>query len=268
MQWDDNYKIAVDFIDDQHKEWFDKVADFNAAIDQKQVSSEIAHTLKFLVDYSQKHLADEEAYMREIGYPHLDQQIRHHKIFMQHVVGVLTDLKNGKDILPAKLHNFMATWIRQHIMEHDRQIGQFVEKQKAKRNTEEEHPPEHPVVALQKKLKDLSALVKADLITVDDFAAKKKELLSQLVSGDTGLDDNALLVANEKLAMLQKRGLLETDDLTSVRMQLAKRLDLNNVLSRYETPKQKMGALKGLLDDSLITTEQFEKSKTDILRNI
>lgn len=268
MKWNDDYRIEVDFIDSQHKAWFDRVAEFEAIINQGCTASEIARTLKFLVEYSQKHLVDEERYMREIKYPHLDKQIRHHKVFMHHIVGVLTDLKYGKDIRPSKLLHFMSTWIRQHILEHDRLIGAFVSAQNEQSDVGNPGPPQDSSDLLQRRLKELAGLAKSDLITEKEYTAKKKELLSQFAVNESISGGGGLVETGRKLSALHKRDLISMEELNETKALLAEKVDLDAEMRLHDTSRQKLDALNALLKDGLVTTEQFESSKAEILHNI
>jgi hemerythrin-like metal-binding protein len=267
MQWTDRFKIDVDLIDDQHKEWFARVADFQAAINQKEMISEMARTLKFLVEYSQKHLHDEENYMRQIQYPHLDSQIRHHEAFMQRIVEMLNDLKKGKKILPSQLLDFMVNWIRQHILEHDRKIGEFLAARQAGSNVDPD-AVKTPIEVLHQKLKELAGLVKSGMISPKEHEDKKKELVVRFASNASAHDDESLLETCDKLVVFQEKGLISKQELYDARSVLKSRTDLNHELALCDTPKLKIGTLKRLLENELITAGQFETVKADILQRM
>lgn len=59
----------------------------------------------------------------------MDSQIKRHKAFMQQIVGVLTDLKIDKKVIRSLRYDSMVTWVRQHILEQDNKIGEFLATQ-------------------------------------------------------------------------------------------------------------------------------------------
>lgn len=268
MQWNDKYKINVNFLDDQHQEWFSRVADFQAAINQEQMIAEMARTLKFVVDYAQKHLSDEERYMREINYPKMNSHRQLHKVFMKKTVSVLTDMKNGKRVIPSQLLEFMATWIGQHILEHDRQIGEYLATQQDDDATEKQAPVKIDGDPLTTKLKELSALLKSKLITQEDHATKTKELLTHFASNALSQDSVSALENIDKLSLLHKQGMISDEGLEVAKALLAENLNIDQALEPYDMPKAKMQALNTLLENNLITAEQHGEHKSLILSGI
>ncbi|MEI8094250.1 MAG: hemerythrin family protein [Spirochaetales bacterium] len=73
-----------------------------------------------LASYAVTHFADEEAYMRSIGYPAelLQKHLAHHAAFLKR----LDKLDGAATYL---ILDYIQEWLLLHIMNEDRQIGVF-----------------------------------------------------------------------------------------------------------------------------------------------
>lgn len=74
MPWHQSLSVGVEFIDDQHKEWFDRAEKLFDAGKKGQAKEYVGELLEFLDSYTKKHFADEEKYMASINYPGLEEQ--------------------------------------------------------------------------------------------------------------------------------------------------------------------------------------------------
>ena len=129
----DKYRTGVEMIDDEHAELFNIIREVNDLVHEELLHDkydEIINILSRLQEYTEKHFADEEAYMQEIGYPRLDSQKRAHAAFIDKLVNL--DLKeldfiddNQQEYL-ENLVSYLLDWLIQHILMADKQIGTWV----------------------------------------------------------------------------------------------------------------------------------------------
>jgi hemerythrin len=126
--WTPDLAVGVERIDEQHRELFRRVAALAVASRAGAGAAAAYGTLAFLGDYVVAHFADEEALMREVGYPDLAAHATEHAGFLatfQHLR--LAFARGGADgELAAEVERELCAWIRQHVTGSDRCIGEHV----------------------------------------------------------------------------------------------------------------------------------------------
>ncbi|MBU0482296.1 MAG: bacteriohemerythrin [Proteobacteria bacterium] len=128
MEWYDNYNIGIKLIDEQHRELVTMVSKLQKALSTDAERSQTGETIKFLVDYTRTHFADEESLMNQIGYPDLEQHRRIHKKLIGDITEILIRLKKGKSFNAMELIDFLTEWLMHHITQEDKKIGRFLER--------------------------------------------------------------------------------------------------------------------------------------------
>lgn len=123
MEWYDTYSIGVDSIDQQHKELVEMVSLLQSKLSSADVKLELASALRFLVDYTKRHFADEEKFMLLIGHEELPHHKELHKKLINDVVLILMDIKKGKAIDPLAFIDFLTDWLINHIRYEDKKIA-------------------------------------------------------------------------------------------------------------------------------------------------
>jgi len=80
-----------------------------------------------LAEYAVSHFNQEEAYMREVGYPGL---AGHHAIHedLKKKVGEAIEAFEKGEIVPAAIMQFLSDWLINHIMKEDRKYGEHAKK--------------------------------------------------------------------------------------------------------------------------------------------
>ena len=71
IAWSKDLTVGVAEIDEQHRQWIQRLNDVAAAIAAHQGPVQLGQTLAFLVDYTQQHFATEEKLMAAVKYPGL-----------------------------------------------------------------------------------------------------------------------------------------------------------------------------------------------------
>lgn len=123
MEWHDSYCIGIEEIDRQHKELVAMVSSLQATLAHGDINKEVGNALRFLVDYTKRHFADEEKIMLSINYAELAHHKELHKKLINDVVLVLMDIKKGKAIDPLALIDFLINWLINHVRYEDKKIG-------------------------------------------------------------------------------------------------------------------------------------------------
>ena len=130
MEWLDTYCIGVERIDSQHKELVHRISRLQTTLAAGDINQEVGRALRFLVDYTKRHFADEEKIMSAMHYEELERHKGLHKKLINEVVFILTDLKKGKSIDPLAFIDFLMDWLINHIRYEDKKIGKWLQADK------------------------------------------------------------------------------------------------------------------------------------------
>jgi len=129
MEWQDSYCIGVTEIDNQHRELVRMISKLQATLSHGDINQEVGNALRFLVDYTKHHFADEERLMASVHYEELAHHKELHKKLINDVVLVLIDIKKGKAIDPLALIDFLVGWLINHVNYEDKKIGKWLASQ-------------------------------------------------------------------------------------------------------------------------------------------
>lgn len=120
--------IDVPEIDDEHKMLFDIIGKIYKTIEVELVHDKfdlILDILDELKEYTRVHFADEENYMREIGYEGLAQQEILHQKFIDTLEELnLDEVDDNQEAYLYEFLNFLQNWLVNHILKVDKLIPQ------------------------------------------------------------------------------------------------------------------------------------------------
>ncbi|MFH1197156.1 MAG: bacteriohemerythrin [bacterium] len=129
--WRKEYEIGIELIDNQHKSLFELLVKVDVDSNENDRKRIVKEALFSLVDYTKTHFADEEAFMQRINYPKQLEHQAQHRVLIDQIVEILKKIKAGNYNINEKIMEILKNWIFKHIMDHDKQIGEFFQaKQK------------------------------------------------------------------------------------------------------------------------------------------
>ena len=122
------YVTGIESIDDEHKRLFE-IADETYRLSKEEFLvdkyDQVRQILEELKDYALLHFEHEEAYMESINYKQMFVQKVQHDQFREKVNDLdLDHLDENSDDMIAEILEFLTGWLVNHILEHDKQIGQ------------------------------------------------------------------------------------------------------------------------------------------------
>lgn len=125
VEWKDIYKTGNEPIDNQHRQWFNKVNYFLEASDKDSrcVAARKLH------EYTRLHFEHEEELMRRMNYPDAKLHTRRHVetlIHMELLVKQVTD----ETLVIEKWKEFLSELFRNHIGTEDLKLAAFVTSHK------------------------------------------------------------------------------------------------------------------------------------------
>lgn len=122
----DNFKTDIPLIDEEHKMLFEIIGKIYKTIEVELVHDKfdlILDILDELKDYTRIHFADEEHYMKEIGYEGLAQQVILHEKFIETLNNVNLDhVDDNQEEYLYEVLNFLQNWLVNHILKVDKLI--------------------------------------------------------------------------------------------------------------------------------------------------
>ena len=126
--WSDDYLIGIEKIDNQHKEFFRIAHQFFTECLADEGEECLQETLNFLGNYARKHFEGEEAFMKEIEYPQLEEHKRLHINFLNRYSELIVEFKESgrTEKMVNKVLTVVMDWLKEHIVEADGDYAKYV----------------------------------------------------------------------------------------------------------------------------------------------
>ncbi len=126
--WNDDLRLGIDVIDEQHKVLCNYINDLYRAMQNNASDKVLSDLLDALADYTVTHFKDEENIFGGSRYPDVAAHKEVHRKFVNKLVEFKQQLNSGSAVLSIKLLEFLKDWLIKHIMGTDRQYVQYVQK--------------------------------------------------------------------------------------------------------------------------------------------
>ena len=126
IQWQDRFNIGVEVVDHAHRELFSIVQKIlELYVERHESKFACVEGIKYFKAYALKHFAEEEAYMREIGYAgYLTHKRLHDRMRKETLPALERELKTT-DFSTEAVQHFIGVcigWLTGHIIMEDRAI--------------------------------------------------------------------------------------------------------------------------------------------------
>nr|WP_300680751.1 hemerythrin family protein [uncultured Acetatifactor sp.] len=126
IQWQNRFSIGVEMIDQAHHRLFSIVQKImDLYVERHENKFACVEGIKYFKAYALKHFAEEEAYMREIGYPGYLAHKKHHDRMKYETLPELERLLYESDFSTEMVQRFIGVctgWLTGHIIIEDRAI--------------------------------------------------------------------------------------------------------------------------------------------------
>lgn len=133
FQWKEEYKLGVDFVDEQHKKLFEissrayELLNNSLAIDKYDRIMEIISELK---DYTVFHFSQEEEYLAKNNYKKLLSHKIEHDAFIRKFAEIdLNKVEYQQDAYILEILEFLSKWIIEHILVRDKHYSETIKKE-------------------------------------------------------------------------------------------------------------------------------------------
>ena len=120
--------VGVEFIDNQHKEMFDRINRVLEAVRDKDSPEVAVSTLDFLATYVVEHFGAEQKQMLKYKYPATNTHLEQHEFYSLKVAEFRVKLKEEgtSEQLLIEMQKLLADWFSNHIDKVDRSLGRFL----------------------------------------------------------------------------------------------------------------------------------------------
>ena len=125
MDWSPSFSVNVKKYDDQHKKLVAMVNQLHDAMKIGKGSEVLGPILNSLISYTATHFADEEALMRQHGYPDLPKHKSEHDKLAKQVLDLQKQYQTLKSALSTTVMNFLKDWLVNHIQNEDKKYGVY-----------------------------------------------------------------------------------------------------------------------------------------------
>lgn len=119
----EEYKIGIDFIDEQHEKLFKLTDDTYNLLKNDLITDKydkIVQLIEELKDYAIFHFNAEEKYMESINYKKMFTQKIEHESFIKKFDSInLNSIDENQEVYINDLLKFLNDWLVEHILEKD-----------------------------------------------------------------------------------------------------------------------------------------------------
>ncbi|BCR05047.1 hypothetical protein DESUT3_21160 [Desulfuromonas versatilis] len=130
FKWKDQFSVQIPEMDIQHQKFFFLLNQIHQFNEEKRNNSEFLEGhFRELFAYVVTHFDDEEKLLEQTGYEGLALQKKQHKYFKEQLVQLRDQHFKGNAAVPQSVLNFMRDWFLNHILEVDKQYGDYFKNQ-------------------------------------------------------------------------------------------------------------------------------------------
>lgn len=121
VKWNDELKLQLETIDQQHKIWIEMINYIFKALLQGKANEVLKKSFNDFMQYTNFHFTFEEQNMQKCTYPEIDAHIKEHRKFTEKVTTLNQKLQEGDKSAAYELLKFINTWLNKHIKHVDKQ---------------------------------------------------------------------------------------------------------------------------------------------------
>lgn len=130
VEWDTDYDLGIEVIDQQHKKILVYLNELAEAIENGNTEEVLKKVVDNLVKYTYSHLEHEEKLFIEMGQDEFKSHIQEHDRFRKTISEMQESVKtDGETVQPAvELHSMLYNWLFNHIQGTDKKYVPLFKK--------------------------------------------------------------------------------------------------------------------------------------------
>jgi hemerythrin-like metal-binding protein len=126
FKWKDSFSVGIKEMDDQHKDFFDILNRLGETAGGNKGMEVVGPVLRQLDEYCRHHFAEEENWLKIVGYPGLQYQKKQHEFFISQVTELQDKFSKGDSNIPMSTLEFLRDWLLNHILDIDKKYETFM----------------------------------------------------------------------------------------------------------------------------------------------
>lgn len=126
ITWSDELSIGITEIDEQHRMLVLLAGEFEKGVAAGRGREQVAGVFDRLLNYTVEHFRNEESIMKRHNYPDTAGHIQKHRALTKQVMELNRDKKY---VFPENVAEFLNSWLINHIMIVDKELGKFLKQQ-------------------------------------------------------------------------------------------------------------------------------------------
>lgn len=123
IAWSDLLLVGHAQIDADHRRMFEIADRLHAGIREARKDVLVREVIGELMDYTLTHFAREEALMKAVGLPGLEDHRFEHELITYRLRNLQRDAYSGRQGLAEDLEIFLDRWLARHILTSDAQAA-------------------------------------------------------------------------------------------------------------------------------------------------
>lgn len=214
IEWNESYKIGVDFIDKEHQQLFSRMNKLLKLIESEEKSEWVCREgAKYLRNHAVEHFEHEEEYMRSIHYSEYEIHKRLHDNFRHKTLPALEEEMEETQYSLDSIRHFLGVcigWVVAHTQTEDQAIaGKRISKWVDIPHEAEKEALEATIIQLVRKIFRLQAKLISEQYAGEDFG--KMVCCRFSYRGENKEKWEVTLVYENKLLLKIVSGILNTD---------------------------------------------------------
>lgn len=127
VDWNPSFSVNNSLLDEQHQQMFAIISELHDAIFHKNAKKQMIIAIRQLIEYTQKHFAEEERQMERSGFPGLAGHKAAHEKLKQQVIEIEQHCHDAEDSMAGDVIEFLLSdWLVKHILEMDKQYAPYL----------------------------------------------------------------------------------------------------------------------------------------------
>jgi hemerythrin len=128
IRWEDRFLVGQAQVDEEHRYLFQLINDFHDAFVEDHDRARVLLLLNCLVEYAERHFANEEALMQMSGYPGIDAHRAHHEQLFEQIFQLNARFQDRAVNPTHATVQFLRNWLTDHILHEDLLFGAHLKK--------------------------------------------------------------------------------------------------------------------------------------------
>jgi len=126
VNWENNYSVNINKIDEQHKSWINLINYLHEAMKAGKAKEVLGDILDEVMNYTVYHFTSEEKLFEQYNFPNKVEHKKIHDEFVQRFKKIKQEFENGKNILSIELMTELKNWLTNHILNTDKEYSSFL----------------------------------------------------------------------------------------------------------------------------------------------